>query len=280
MHNSDYILKNFCPEPVAKYKHKMADKKCAITVSNFYQCGFTVIIILCGDIAQNPGPIKHPCGLCHISIRNNQRAIQCEDCFFWHRIKCINMSIKEYNDLSNSWESWFCRTCILPSFTDSFFDMSLNENNEKTADCGYLPYYSSTSTSSGVNRNKSDKHVFEDLCKLRQGNATDLICGYLNINIYAINMNILKIYSNVIWSIYCSYPGLKLTSHSQMQCSWLTIFLCGDLIEINMGRNYCIFAFRSSRRSKEADIILSPRIGARGYWINIWRTEMVFQWQL
>ena len=120
MHHSDYVLKNFCPDLVAKHKHKMADKKCAIKVSNFYQCGFTVIIILCGDIAQNPDPIKHPSELCHRSVRNNQ----CEDCFFWHHIKCINMSIKAYNDLSNSWESWFCRACILPSFTDSFFEMS------------------------------------------------------------------------------------------------------------------------------------------------------------
>ena len=45
------------------------------------------------------------------------------------------MTVKEYNDLSNSWESWFCRSCILPGLTNSFFDMSLNENNnEKTAD--------------------------------------------------------------------------------------------------------------------------------------------------
>ena len=58
--------------------------------------------------------------------------------------------------------------------------MSLNENNEKTADCSYLPHYSSTT--SGVNINKSNKHVFEDLCKHRKGNATDLICGYLKIN--------------------------------------------------------------------------------------------------
>ena len=102
----------------------------------FPQTLFAVgIIILCDDIAQNPGSIKHPCGLCHRSIWNNQRAIQCEDCFFWHHIKCINMLIKEHNELSNTWKSWFCRTCILSSFTDSFFDMSLNENNEKTADC-------------------------------------------------------------------------------------------------------------------------------------------------
>ena len=79
MHNSDYVLRYFCPYPVTNHKHKMADKICAITVSNFNQCGFTVIIILCGDIAQNPGPFKNPCGLCHRSVRNNQRVIQCED---------------------------------------------------------------------------------------------------------------------------------------------------------------------------------------------------------
>jgi hypothetical protein len=28
-----------------------------------FKCGFTVIIILCGDTAQNPGRIKNPCEL-------------------------------------------------------------------------------------------------------------------------------------------------------------------------------------------------------------------------
>ena len=200
---SDYVLKNFCPDPVAKHKHKMADKKCAIKVSNFYQCGFTVIIILYGDIAQNPGPIKHPCGLCHKPVRNNQRAIQCEDCFFWHHIKCINMTVKEYNDLSYSWESWFCRTCILPSFTDSFFDMSLNENNnEKTADTSLRSSdteFSNTESSecrtSQQNVNIVDEtgDIFERLVKLRKDAPDNIICAYLNINtltVIDINMNI------------------------------------------------------------------------------------------
>ena len=72
---SDYVLKNFCPGPVAKHKHNMADKKCAIKVSIFYQCGFTVIIILCSDIAQHPGPIKHPCGKVYIPIPRSCRNI-------------------------------------------------------------------------------------------------------------------------------------------------------------------------------------------------------------
>jgi hypothetical protein len=32
------------------------------------------------------------------------------------------MPILEYNNLSNSDEDWYCRTCTLPNFSDSYFD--------------------------------------------------------------------------------------------------------------------------------------------------------------
>ena len=40
MHNSDYVLKNFCPDPVVKHKHKKADKN----VSLQYQI-FTSVVL-------------------------------------------------------------------------------------------------------------------------------------------------------------------------------------------------------------------------------------------
>jgi hypothetical protein len=35
---------------------------------------------------------------------------------------CIDMPILEYNNLSNSDEDWYCRTCTLPNFSNSYFD--------------------------------------------------------------------------------------------------------------------------------------------------------------
>ena len=40
--------------------------------------------------------VKNPCGKCERPFRSN-RGIQCEDCMFWHHIKCIEMTVGEYN---------------------------------------------------------------------------------------------------------------------------------------------------------------------------------------
>jgi hypothetical protein len=63
--------------------------------------GLIIIILMSGDIAINPGPIKFPCGQCGKSVSSNQRAIQCEECLFWQHIKCIGLPLKEYDRLSN-----------------------------------------------------------------------------------------------------------------------------------------------------------------------------------
>jgi hypothetical protein len=38
------------------------------------------LLLLCGDIATNPGPIKHPCGLCSRAVAKTHRAVLCETC--------------------------------------------------------------------------------------------------------------------------------------------------------------------------------------------------------
>jgi hypothetical protein len=68
---------------------------------------------------------------------------------------------------------------MLPSFTDSYFETSIN--NEESADCDYLPCHSTT-TSGLTDVNKDAHDVFEDLTKARRCNPKSLMCGYLNIN--------------------------------------------------------------------------------------------------
>ena len=38
------------------------------------------VILLCGDIALNPGPIRWPCTVCGKCVRSNQRALLCDLC--------------------------------------------------------------------------------------------------------------------------------------------------------------------------------------------------------
>jgi hypothetical protein len=86
--------------------------------------------------------------------------------YYWQHIKCIDLPIKEYDRLSNSLESWYCKPCMLPSFTDSYFETSINDN-EEAVDCDYLPSHSTTTSG---------------LTKARRCNPKSLMCGYLSIN--------------------------------------------------------------------------------------------------
>ena len=76
--------------------------------NNYYLHAICLQLLLSGDISVNPGPVKNPCSACQKPVRKNH-------------IKCIDMPILEYNNLSNSDEDWYCRTCTLPNFSDSYF---------------------------------------------------------------------------------------------------------------------------------------------------------------
>ena len=76
------------------------------------------LIILCGDVSLNPGPVEDPCFLCKKECRSNQKAVQCDDCDNWYHVKCIGMKNCEYFDLvSDPSVNWICTKCIcsLPS---------------------------------------------------------------------------------------------------------------------------------------------------------------------
>ena len=75
-----------------------------------------VIFVISGNISLNPGPVRYPCG----SYAKPVRKIECELCNYWFHTKCIDMHIETYEKLSISTESWYCRTCTLSNFSDSF----------------------------------------------------------------------------------------------------------------------------------------------------------------
>jgi hypothetical protein len=96
--------------------------------------------LLSGDISTNPGPVKYPCGKCSKPVKRNQRGIYCEDCTYWYHIKCIDLPIDEYQRLSTSSESWYCANCILPIFSNSFFNIEdvEDKSNAPTVTSGVL----------------------------------------------------------------------------------------------------------------------------------------------
>ena len=143
-------------------------------------------LLLCGDISKNPGPVRHPCGACSKPVRANQHGLQCECCDTWSHRVCVNMTKPEYQRLGNSWESWFCETCLLPQFTDSFFSVDQSINSS------YLPSTTNSSLHEDLVLNISGNTTegggeenydpFMELRKVRHKHKNNVLVSYLNIN--------------------------------------------------------------------------------------------------
>ena len=110
----------------ALYSSLVGNKLTAILDSNSKHCGscqllLCSILLLSGDIQQNPGPPKYPCGLCHKLVKRNQRAIECDECSEWFHTKCIHMTSQTFNDLGADTKLlWLCNRCMFPNFSTSF----------------------------------------------------------------------------------------------------------------------------------------------------------------
>ena len=52
----------------------------------------------------------------------NQAATMCSNCASCFHAKCTGLSKDVLNNIYNSFDTWFCLTCSLPPFSDSFFD--------------------------------------------------------------------------------------------------------------------------------------------------------------
>ena len=70
---------------------------------------------------------KHPCGICHKNV--NKYGILCNQCNFWHHIKCNNISVTEYEALSTEPDDvpWFCINCAA-THRESIFPFGSIEN--------------------------------------------------------------------------------------------------------------------------------------------------------
>ena len=109
----------------------------------------------------NPGPVRNPCGFFCRPVAKNHRAVQCEACYFWHHIKCENISPTEYSVLCGDDKPWICTNCTNFHFSDSFFESS----NEST-----------------ISEESINYNVFEELAQVRKSHPRKLISGHLNIN--------------------------------------------------------------------------------------------------
>ena len=76
---------------------------------------FAALLLLCGDISQNPGPSDvFLCGVCALEVSDGDAAVCCDCCDHWVHVLCDpSLSMEDYNDMvSNpSIDPWFCFYC-------------------------------------------------------------------------------------------------------------------------------------------------------------------------
>ena len=58
------------------------------------------------------GIVTNICRNCAKLVCDNQKGINYSKCLYWYHMKCINISIIDYNRLSHCPEFLFCQTCI------------------------------------------------------------------------------------------------------------------------------------------------------------------------
>ena len=139
-------------------------------VISFNRTVLRALLMVCGDIALNPGPTKNPCGTCYKPVARHHRAILCEACLYWFHIKCENISPNDYIKLGECTEPWICSTCSNFHFTDSYFEIS----------CDNISGLDSSSCS----QDNSFPIVspFAELREIRQKHPKKFITAHLNIN--------------------------------------------------------------------------------------------------
>ena len=75
-----------------------------------------VLIILCGDVSSNPGPV-HPCGVCNRAVTNKCPAIQCDNCNTWIHNTCSGITNSRYDTyIASPNLTSICPQCNLPTF--------------------------------------------------------------------------------------------------------------------------------------------------------------------
>ena len=84
------------------------------------QVALVNFLLLCGDIALNPGPVtsKLVCPVCSKTIRKNQGRLNCVACKVWHHLKCASEDSKSTR---------ICRLCTVPSPSAPALNESANE---------------------------------------------------------------------------------------------------------------------------------------------------------
>ena len=168
-------------------KTRQTKTKRKITKMQAKKLYLMVILMIAGDIHANPGPNwRYPCRMCLKPAKVKQRAIQCEQCNKWSHVKCIDMTIYEYeNFAANESLTWLCQDCLFP-YSDSYME-SLQET--RGSELSFVSDEELSTSPPPVNssvqedRTEEDLEIsFPELPNLRRKCNRNVIIAHVNIN--------------------------------------------------------------------------------------------------
>ena len=83
---------------------------------------YALLLLTLSDVHNNPGPVRFPFKVCKKSIAKNHRAIACDNFYFWQHIKCIEITLKEYEELKHRSCVCICPICDQQNLSASLID--------------------------------------------------------------------------------------------------------------------------------------------------------------
>ena len=90
-----------------------------------------LLLLLGGDVSENPGPVRYPCTVCSRSVHSNHKALQCDNCQMWSHIKCVSISNDYYAVLQQTTDfSWQCPSCLFAALPS--LDISSHSDSDTT----------------------------------------------------------------------------------------------------------------------------------------------------
>ncbi len=135
-----------------------------------------LLLTLAGDVQANPGPVKHPCGVCQRPVASNHRALLCDSCESWIHIKCGGVTptqYRNYQENQDNQEPWSCQKCDKPEDNPSLSSMSSDSDSTCTDTPSGPPRLTLLTINS---RSLKSTRKQNDLQEILLEHAPDILC--------------------------------------------------------------------------------------------------------
>ena len=95
-----------------------------------------IVLLLSGDIEENPGPNTvdvYPCGYCELKVDWSDNAVCCDNCSIWFHCSCINIGKSEYSRLNHTSVNWDCFRCCMSNSSTTPYSYNVEVSNSFSA---------------------------------------------------------------------------------------------------------------------------------------------------